>query len=137
VDNDSVFCSTCGERIADDAKSTGESSVSQQSPTPNFIDNNSSKKTNVIVSFIKKLNPWSIVGFLVGILLPIITIAVVNSNDYDYIKGWGWLFLSSISIVINSIAVHKSKRSKANNWVSIIGLTLSILFCISIMIINT
>ena len=136
VDNDSVFCSTCGERIADDAKSTGESSVSQQSPTPNFIENNSSKKTNKFSSFFKKLNPLAGIGLAITIFFIITVISIVATSDYDYIKGWGWIFLSALTIVINFIAVSLAKKGKLNNLVSTIGLILSIMFCFSIIVIN-
>jgi hypothetical protein len=127
VDNDSVFCSTCGERIADDAKSTGESSVPEQLPIPNLIENNSSKKTNDIISFIKKINVWAIVGFILSVIL---ILNFIFNRDTVTRSAQLWILFTLVTIIPNSIGIKKAFATDSGKWFAIVGLILSIIYCV-------
>ena len=127
VDNDSIFCTTCCERIADDAKSTGESNISQQSPTPNFIENNSSKEPFNFLSFIKKLNVWAIVGFILSVIL---ILNFIFNMDTVTRSGQVWILLSLVTIIPNSIGIKKAFTTNSGKGLAIIGLTLALIYCI-------
>ena len=134
VDNDSIFCTTCGERIAEGSKSIDDGSVPKQMPIPNFIDNNSSKKTNDIISFIKKLNVWAIVGFILSVIL---ILNFIFNMDTVTRSGLVWILLSLVTIIPNSIGIKKAFATNSGKGLAIIGLTLALIYCIGTILYMT